>query len=184
MLKSDKGLGFAYFVDRASTPLVTSKDKCPKPVLLSLGFKVWLKNKDIMKKTKTLFLLSLLVIACKQNQNSSLGDTSQPNPTIESSQSIDLDKRYLGTWKLVGLEPTPRKDDHSMDGILCTMEKLPNSEKSFVFHLYTGHELILSSVDNNNLHGENAGINLKYDETTQQLYMTLPSGSTQTYKKL
>jgi hypothetical protein len=71
-----------------------------------------------------------------------------------------------------------------MDGIICTMEKLPNSEKSFVFHLYTGHELILSSVDNNNLHGENAGINMRYDEATQNLYMVLPSGSTQIYKKL
>lgn len=137
-----------------------------------------------MKKTKTFLLLSLLVIACKQNQNSSSGNTSQSSPTIESSQSINLEKRYVGTWKLVGLEPVPRKDDHSMDGIVCTMEKLPNSEKSFVFHLYTGHELILSSVDNNNLRGENAGINLRYDEVTQQLYMTLPSGSIQIYKKL
>lgn len=104
--------------------------------------------------------------------------------TIKKDKSIDLDQRYIGAWKLVGMIPEISKNDASMEGIICEIEKYPNTKESYLFHLFTGHQLILSVENSNYLKGQNADMNVRYKEDLSELHLSIPKGSTWIFRKL
>ncbi|MBS1549558.1 MAG: hypothetical protein JSS94_06820 [Bacteroidetes bacterium] len=137
-------------------------------------------------KTKivSVSLLLLLVTNCKKNDNLTKNEDDTTKTEFAENSKIDLDDRYIGGWKIVDINVGKSKNDHSMDGIICEMEKYPNSENSYVFHLFTGHKLILTKETDNYLVGQNANMNANYDDNSETLTISIPKGSSWTFKKI
>jgi hypothetical protein len=102
-------------------------------------------------------LLIMLTIGCAGS------DENDP-------QKIDDDK-FLGSWKYYTSIPKRNPNDHSMNGVICELERYKNTQQTYVFHLFTGNELILSIRDENTLVGENANLSVNYDESTGHLML-------------
>jgi hypothetical protein len=78
----------------------------------------------------------------------------------------------------------PAATDNSMKGIVCNLEKFSNTQKTYVFHLFSGHDLILSKKDENTLVGENANMSVKLNPNTGLLTLATSDGASWTFKKL
>ena len=136
-----------------------------------------------MRKLTVYGVLILLLIGCKKNNF--IGNNYE-NTQKESvhKNSNNLDERYIGGWKLVETNVTNKGNDNSMEEIICEMEKYLNSDESYVFHLFTGHELILTKETNNHLVGQNANMNADYNENNRELTISIPGGSSWIFKKI
>ena len=136
-------------------------------------------------KGKIISLIAVIIVF------SSCSNTSEKkNVNVEESNStekkeVNVDERFVGAWKLIAMLPDKNPNDHSLDGIICQLEKYKNTNKTFVFHLFTGNDLILSIQDESNLVGENANMRVKFDDTTNKLILTISgSGTTFVFRKL
>lgn len=135
------------------------------------------------KLTLCSMLLSLLFVGC--NKGNSVGNSYENTPKeLVENDSKNLDERYVGGWKLVDADIANKGNDSSMDGIICEMEKYLNSDESYIFHLFTGHKLILTKETDNHLVGQNANMNADYNEKTERLTVSIPGGSSWVFKKI
>jgi hypothetical protein len=99
-----------------------------------------------------------------------------------TTESLSFDGRFVGQWKFHSMNPPAH--DGTMDGIICNLEKYSNTQKTYVFHLFTGNDLILSKKDANTLIGENANMSVKLNPNTGLLTLAIPGSSSWTFKKL
>ncbi|MDG3582950.1 hypothetical protein [Galbibacter pacificus] len=99
-------------------------------------------------------------------------------------KSDRISERYVGAWKLIGTIPKTPENDHSMDGIICEMEQYNSTDRTFKFHLFSGNLLILSAKSDIYLKGENANIDVRFDEAKQLLYMTVSQKNKYIFEKL
>ena len=136
-----------------------------------------------MRKLTLCGVLILLLMGCKKH-NSIGNDFENTQKDLVEKNSNTLDERYVGGWKLVETNITNKGNDNSMEGIICEMEKYLNSDESYVFHLFTGHELILTKETNNHLVGQNAKMNADYNENNIELTISIPGGSSWIFKKI
>ena len=133
----------------------------------------------------TLFLIILLgIISCTNNDQrikklekrvSQIEEKLQENKQKKS----EIDDRFIGAWKLIN-----ESGDSSMDGIVNRLEKYRNTEETYVFHLFSGHDLILTVENKNKLVGQNANMVVRYDETNEELILSIPGNSSWRYLKL
>ena len=128
-------------------------------------------------------LLSLLFIGCNKSNTNNVGSNNQKIEVVKEA-SNNLDERYIGGWKLVDANVGDKRNDNSMDGIICEMTKYLNSNESYVFHLFTGNELILTRETDNHLVGQNANMNADYNESDKKLTISIPGSSSFIFKKL
>ena len=90
---------------------------------------------------------------------------------ISCKNSADVSNKFVGQWKFYAVYPEDNKDNSSLNGIICGLEKYENTEETFVFHISTGRDAILSIQDANTLVGQNAKLSLKYVEDTGHLIL-------------
>lgn len=138
------------------------------------------KLKSVLNIKILICILSLFSLTSFKNFNKEVSKSEKNK--IE--QNINIANRYVGAWKLVGMIPAIPKNDRTMDGIICKLEKYENTNETFVFHLFGGRDLILSVVNNNKLKGENANMIVVYKAKESRLHLSIPGGSTWIFKKL
>ena len=98
--------------------------------------------------------------------------------------ALSIDDKFVGSWKYFGYIPDDDPSDHSMDGIICELEKYKETKKTYVFHLYTGNDLILSIRDDSTLTGENAEMTVRYSEPSGHLILRISPKSKIVFAKL
>lgn len=96
--------------------------------------------------------------------------------------SLSVAEKFVGSWKYYGSLPPDK--DNSMSGIVCELERYANTNETFVFHLWDGHDLILSIQDDNTLIGQNAALSVKYDPKTDRISLVFSSGNESFYSRL
>jgi len=149
-------------------------------------------------KTVTRFLIIIFLLtnflACENNEDKEKiselenkiaqleTELKEKNELLEEKNNISiLENKFIGSWEII---PDPNRNDNSMVGIVCELEKYSNTEETFVFHLFTGHELILSVQDENTLVGRNANMIVEYDNASDELVLSIPNSSNWRFKKL
>lgn len=139
-----------------------------------------------MKRIYTsLILIFLLGLTSCTNNNQRINELEKRVSQIEEKlneneqEKSELDEKFIGAWKLIN-----ESGDSSMDGIVNRLEKYGNSEKTYVFHLFSGHDLILSTENENKLVGQNANMIVRYDENNDELILSIPGDSKWRYLKL
>ena len=132
--------------------------------------------------TKTIILSGFIFLYFRVNFNQvhSINEVYQESYT--KNKQIDIQERFVGAWKFV--ESIPEGTDHSMDGIICQLDKYRNTKSTFVFHLFIGNDLILSVKNDKTLIGENANLNVKFDDKKNRLLLILSNKKTLIFKKL
>ena len=118
------------------------------------------------------------VISCNPG-----GQTGTNTSTYENNSAIDNGDKFVGSWKFYS-SSLKKKNDHSMDGIICELERYKNTKETFVFHLFTGNDLVLSVQDKNTLKGENASMSVTYEESTGHIILKIASNNSMAFSKL
>ena len=114
------------------------------------------------------FCIALLIVSCNS--------VSVNNWTPE---------KLVGSWKIIDVNSDGGKAyDHSMDDIVCELEKYKNTNETYVFHLFTGNELLLTQDAPNHMKGENANMDVTYNDTLDQIVLSIPTKSSWTFKRL
>jgi hypothetical protein len=108
--------------------------------------------------------------------------TSSSKKNIYKTEISDIDKKFIGSW--IYFKSIPDANDNTMEGLICILEKQKNTKKTYVFHLWSGHDLLLSIKDDNTLIGKNANLSVKYDSKTDQLALCFSDGGKEIYKRL
>ena len=119
-----------------------------------------------MRKLLPIFLLFPLafVLSCNSAIN-----TDRDESTVDK---VEVQKKFIGQWKYYSSYPVDPKDDGSMNGIICNLEKYENTDETLVFHLWTGNDLILSIQDADTLSGQNVKkLKVRYVEDTGHLIL-------------
>ena len=80
----------------------------------------------------------------------------------------NVERKFIGSWKFLELIPNDKPDDHSMNGYIISIEKLPNSDKSYVLH-FSGQETILTEENEYKLVGQNSNVYVTFDPKTSHL---------------
>ena len=113
-------------------------------------------------------------------------NSQQTNTIISNEQSVRSDlnvaQKFVGSWKYYGSVPPSR--DNSMNGIICQLERYASTNKTFVFHLWTGQDLVLSILDENTLVGQNVSLSVKYDTKTDHIALIFDNGNEVIYSRL
>ncbi len=140
-------------------------------------------NEEMNGNIISLIMVVIVFSSCNTTTEKKNGNVEESNTT--EKKEVNVDERFVGAWKLIAMLPDKNPNDHSLDGIICHLEKYQNTNKTFVFHLFTGNDLVLSIQDESNLVGENANMKVKFDDTTNKLILTIPgSNTTFVFKKL
>ena len=140
----------------------------------------------------SIFIIAVLLSCSNQKQEERIKDLEQKlaqlDPdSVESQETnvkkdLNTDEKFIGRWKYYKMSPAAK--DNSMNGIICNLEKYQNTNETYVFHLYTGNDLILSIKDKNTLKGENANINVVYDPKLDLLKLVMSSGNKTIFRRL
>lgn len=121
------------------------------------------------------------------NFNNSKG-TNEKIVDIENNKeliALDIAERFIGAWEIVRLIENHKSHDHSsLQGTIWHLERYENTKKTFVFHLMTGYDLILSIKDEYNLVGVNAKLNVRFNKKSNELILILNSEKTIIFRKL
>lgn len=123
---------------------------------------------------------SILKVSDAQKSVKAKNERTNAEENITSNSSGN--QKFIGTWKYY--KSIPAANDNSMNGIVCILERYGNTHKTFVFHLWTGDDLILSIKNENTLVGQNANLAVQYDASTDHLSLVYADGSKEVYSRL
>lgn len=115
------------------------------------------------------------------NQKVNTQEQVETNEQPKSS-NLSIENKFVGTWKYYGSNPPDK--DNSMSGIVCELERYAKTKETFVFHLWDGHDLILSIQDENTLIGQNATLSVKYYPDTDRISLVFINGNESFYSRL
>lgn len=81
----------------------------------------------------------------------------------------NVSSQFVGQWKFFAPYKDNSRYDGTMDNIVCGLEKVPNTDSSFVFHFWMGRDGIFSIQDDSTLVGQNINARLIYKENNGHL---------------
>lgn len=136
-----------------------------------------------MKRTIVILLAGCISFLGCDTPATTDGPDSTGNASPQSS-TLSIDNKFVGSCKYFGYIPDDNSSDHSMDGIICELEKYKDTKKTYVFHLYTGNDLILSIRNDSTLTGENADMTVRYSEPSGHLILRISPKSRIVFAKL
>jgi hypothetical protein len=96
----------------------------------------------------------------------------------------DVSKTFVGQRKYYSAIPDDPADDGTMNGVICGLEKTPNTDSTFVFHFWMGRDLIATAKNDSTLAGQNADITLKFVEGNGHLLVLHSDGHGLEFQKL
>ncbi|MCW3108672.1 MAG: hypothetical protein JWQ09_3178 [Segetibacter sp.] len=80
-----------------------------------------------------------------------------------------VSSQFVGQWKFYAPYKDSSRYDGTMDNIVCGLDKLPNTDSSFVFHFWFGRDAILTIKDDSTLVGQNIQMYLRYQASNSHL---------------
>lgn len=132
-----------------------------------------------------LALNSACTSSTPQTSTSQEGEEYTAPNLAPSSKTTFNPEQFLGSWKIIDVQDNSSQPyDHSMDNIICKLERYQDTQETFVFYLFTGNDLILSPKDENTLIGENANMLVSFDKETEHLTLSIPGKSSWIFRRL
>lgn len=142
------------------------------------------ENRIKKLEAKIIELDSSLTSILKENQQQKKvpGKNKKASQLQKIKSNLSVERKFVGTW--IYYKSIPAAQDNSLSGITLTLERYANTNETFVAHIFSGHDLILSVKNENTLVGQNANMSVKYDANTDNLSLVISSGTTQVYSRL
>ena len=89
------------------------------------------------------------------------------------------DNKFIGQWKFNKITPNDKPNDNSMNGIICPLKKVENTNETYSFSFLGGEEMLFSLKDKDTLISLNGTCKLIYNEINQQLRLNMGVNSSE-----